>query len=273
MGSPESDSTTDYGASPFPKAIIKGRDKAMEKRMSQQFLLQRLVTPPRPTPSRRRMHSHRTSSHKKSTGGSARRRRGRKGERPSTGRSTKSIKKREEMSGFEDSESDSDDDVERPQGQEALDAMDPGDRQYMMDCCDIIGSYIKQFASIIEGKLCEDSHFIPMLLFSLPVLVHEYAPNAITVNEVLLISHKWYHIKFMNNSQKTGIKKFSKKQELQYIQQTLAHLQVKVLSKTYSQSNFGEIWKQGIGHEEEEEAEEEEEDEADDDERNSIEID
>merc|ERR1712087_582380 len=211
--------------SPFPKAVLKNR--GIDKRMSQQFLLQRLVTPPRPTPSRRRMNSHRTSSHKK----------GRKARMSSEGPIVCDLD--------DDNKSDSDSESEEPlRGMAALDAMEEGDRRYMVDCCDIIASYVRQFTEIIEGKLSESGHFIRMLLFSLPVLVHEYAPNAITVNEVLLISHEWYRIKFMWDADKTGIRKFSKKGELHYIQRTLAHLQAKVLSKTYSNSNFAEIWKQ-----------------------------
>jgi len=261
--SPDSD---EFGPSPFPAAIIKKQDNSLAQRMSQQFLLQRLVTPPRPTPSRRKLNEHRTSSLRK---------RARK-DTPSSSRGSPCTALSAQPKGFglslfgDDALSDDDDGGGESEAEGGT--AEEGQRRYMTECCDIIASYVENLSSVIEGGLAEWGHFIRILLFSLPVLVHDYAPSAITVQQVLLVTHKWYEVKFRRDASKTGIRHFSKRHELQYIQQTLAHLQPKVLCKTYSVAAL-----QTKPPRDDEKGDEEErvrsDSEAEDDDRNMIDID
>ena len=244
-------------SSVFPKSLIKQKEP---ERASSDFLLH-LVTPPRPTPSRRRKDSHRKWSHKESVG------------------KTKkwSASKREENEEEEEDGVDADEEEE----DEDEKVMDEEEKSYMVECCDIIISYTKYLVEIVESPLFDLSHFVRMMMFSLPMLSHEYAPNAIAVADILAITHKWYHVKFTKNKRKTGIERFDKKHELRLVQQILAHLQSKVLAATYSKQNYAEIWKkqEEDGHaerardEEEEEEEEEDQDDEDDEDDDIIDID
>ena len=134
-----------------------------------------------------------------------------------------------------DSDSDSDSDANE---------MDEDEKHYQIECCDIIISYMKYLIDVVTDIESYDlSYFIRIILFSLPMLSHKYSPNAITVNQILLVTHKWYKIKFTKNSKRTGIRNFSKDHELKFIQEIIAHLQSKVLATTYSNKNYAEIWR------------------------------
>eukprot|EP01084_Bolivina_argentea_P151700 264770_1 len=117
------------------------------------------------------------------------------------------------------------------------------DKHYVMECCDIIVSYIGYLVEILSTPIYDVAHVVPILMFSLPILSHQYAPNAITMSNILCVSHKWCSIKLCKKQNKTGIfDKFNEK-EIQLINQILAHLQAKVLATTYSNKNYAQIWK------------------------------
>jgi len=204
--------TLNLEPSPFPKSAIKQKNKEMQERASSDFILKNLITPPRPTPSRKKKMSHRKTSR------------------------SHSLKKQKRKKIIMDIDDDDDDDKEQ-------EIMDEDETNYMMECCDIIVSYINYLVDILSTEIYDPSHFIRIIVFSLPMLSHKYSPNAITVNNILLITHKWYKIKFCKNKKKTQIMQFSKKHEIKLIQQILAHLQSKVLATTYSNKNHAQIWK------------------------------
>merc|ERR1712154_368349 len=54
--------TLNLEPSPFPKSAIKQKNKEMQERASSDFILKNLITPPRPTPSRKKKMSHRKTS-------------------------------------------------------------------------------------------------------------------------------------------------------------------------------------------------------------------
>merc|ERR1712228_1066499 len=170
---------------------------------SRDFILKNLITPPRPTPIK---SSHRKSFHKKS------------------------LKKEQKLEydsvDAMDEDDDIDDDDEKDENE-----MNENEQKYMFECCDIIISYISCLVDILSEELFETAHFIKIIMFSLPMLSHQYSPNAVSLNDVLLITHKWLKIKFMKNH------------ELMHLQSILSHLQSKVLTTTYSNKNYAAIWK------------------------------
>jgi len=121
--------------------------------------------------------------------------------------------------------------------------MGEAEKKYMFECCDIIISYISCLVDILNLELYETAHFIKIIMFSLPMLSHQYSPNAVSLNDVLLITHKWLKIKFMKNRSATEIEKFDKNHELKHLQSILSHLQAKVLATTYSNKNYAALWK------------------------------
>merc|ERR1719242_1201143 len=127
---------------------------------------------------------------------------------------------------------------------EKEDVVSEEEKKYMFECCDIIISYISCLVDILSSDLFETAHFIKIVMFSLPMLSHVYSPNAVSLNDVLLIIHKWLKIKFLKNTKKSEIEKFDANHELMHLQSILSHLQSKVLTTTYSNKNYAVIWKQ-----------------------------
>merc|ERR1712087_203802 len=107
----------------------------------------------------------------------------------------------------------------------------------------IIISYISCLVDILSSELFETAHFIKIVMGSLPMLSHVYSPNAVSLNDVLLITHKWLKIKFLKNTKKSEIEKFDANHELMHLQSILSHLQAKVLATTYSNKNYAALWK------------------------------
>ena len=284
LSNSDNESSMSY-SSPFPKSVLKrNKQKKEEKeRASADFLLSHLKTPPRPTPSRNGKHSHRKSSHKKSTKSSVKNEN--KARRSQRRHRNKNKYYNKNYNNLYDDESKEEDERDKTEinGLSMMDEfdesddlneeelMDEDDKNYMIECCDIIVSYIKYLMDIINDKnnLYDLSYFIRIILFSLPMFAHKYSPNAITVNEILSISHKWYKIKFTKNKNKTGIKNFSKNHELQLIQIFIAQLQSKVLATTYSNQNYAHIWQQqeqqGMDQDHDDDNDQDQEDEEQDD--------
>jgi len=237
----QSTSTSSSSSSPFPQKIIA----PTIKKATNDFLLQHLTTPPRPTPSRHRQ-SHRKSTRNQKTRSS------RQSSRHSSKRKKRKKKKKKkkkngaddddseevEMADVDDEEwSEEDDDDEK-----TMMMMSAQDKNYMFECCDIIVSYVEYLVEILSTDIYDVSQLVRILMFSVPMFMHQYSPNAIRLEQVLLITHKWYSVKFMKNRKLSGMQQFDKEHELKFIQQTLSHLQSKVLATTYSNKNYAEIW-------------------------------
>merc|ERR1740123_312363 len=199
--------------------------KKLEETASRDFILKHLVTPPRPTPSRSCK-----SSHRKSFGSLSSRKEKVKEKLDFLNRSRNNA-----MNADEESQSDESD--------EENDGMSKEEKQYMFECCEIIASFMSYLVDILNLQLYETAHLVKILMFSLQMLSHQYSPNAISLNDVLLITHKWLQLKFMKNKKSTEIEKFDKNHELKHLQTILSHLQAKVLTTTYSGKNYGAQWK------------------------------
>jgi len=197
----------------FPSSLIKREDE--RERVSADFLCT-LITPPRPTPARHRGQngsvSHRRSSHKKRESANA--------------KSIKSVKT--PMFGVDDEDDEEEDDENDSEATE-----------YEIECCDIIISYISLLVEVIEGALLGDAELIALVLFSAPLLRHEFARNAVTVEQALVMSHKWHSIKMGRRDATQSMEEG----ERRVVEKLFAHLQADVLAATYANKNLAEIWK------------------------------
>jgi len=260
----DNDDNSTVPTGPFPRSIIAPN----AKKATTDFLLQHhLTTPPRPTPARNRKHSHRKSSHKRSLQKKSTRSKKKEG---TLQQKLDDAAKCMKYHSMDEDDDDAFDVAEENDGlclRDEVDAseededqkMDEEEQNYMIECCDIIISYIRFLIEILSTEIYDTSHFIRILLFSLPMLSHTYSPNAVLLEQILLITHKWYDVKFTRNTKKTGIENFNEKEELKLIQEIIAHLQAKVLATTYSNKNFADIWKtqdeQGMDQDDEEQEE------------------
>merc|ERR1712129_1938 len=92
---------------------------------------------------------------------------------------------------------------------------------------------------VIEGALLGDAEVIALVLFSVPLLRHEFARNAVTVEQALVMSHKWQHMKMGRRDATQSMEEG----ERRVVEKLFAHLQANVLAATYANKNLAEIWK------------------------------
>ena len=137
--------------------------------------------------------------------------------------------------------------------------------------CSHIIAFISNFCDIIQFNLyLRAEYFIPILKFTIPVLKNKFACQAMSLEQILSITHEWYEIKFMGkkskrrfgglkNRRKFKNKKLNKKrnenermsqlasksgieqlseEELKEIAQVLVNLQTQVLTATYDNRNY-----------------------------------
>merc|ERR1712129_525465 len=98
---------------------------------------------------------------------------------------------------------------------------------------------------VIEGALLGDAEVIALVLFSVPPLRHEFARNAVTVEQALVMSHKWQHMKMGRRDATQSMEEG----ERRVVEKLFAHLQANVLAATYANKNLAEIWKREQLHE------------------------
>merc|ERR1712013_298491 len=139
------------------------------------------------------------------------------------------------MFGVEEEEGDEDEEEDGDGADGAREAS-----EHEIECCDIIISYMELLSEVICGDLLSDGELIALLLFSVPLLRHEFARNAVTVEQCLLMSHKWQQMRMRRNRKCIEA---MEEGERRVLEKLFAHLQANVLAATYANTNLAEIWK------------------------------